>query len=622
MNQAMTLGKALLQALRKEDQEIVAKALGIKKDTNDANKTQSQEIIEIALARGVELFHTPEGETYATVKVGSHKETWPITSRGSGPFRNWLRQEFYKKYGKPPGNQALQDAIGTLEAKAQFDGRECPVYTRLAEHDGKIYLDLANKNWQVVEIGPEGWRVIGSPPVKFQRTRGMLPLPYPEKGGSIEELRPFINAPDEATWILMLSWLVAALRPRGPYPVLFLQGEQGAAKSTTARVLRALVDPFMAPLRTSPREERDLMIAANNSWILAFDNLSGIPNWLSDAICRVATGAGFSTRKLYENKEETIISVCRPVVANGIDELASRHDLLDRAVILNLPPIPESKRVDESTFWNEFEKVRPRILGALLDAVAVGLRNLPKVKLSRLPRMADFARWVTACEEALPWPPGRFLEAYTGNKSETIELAIEADVVATAVKKLVEEQNEWVGTAQELLIELEKESGNYATEKIRKSPAWPKSPRGLSNRLRRAATFLRQAGIEVEFHKASGGKRLIRLTGKICATTATCGTKALETLENQGVQVVAQTVAQSGAKEKRGNFAPHLEGPKIKARGDSGTNGAEFHTQSENSDFDITGSRCKHCGTPIDYNWVEGVGWTACDRETGNPHRC
>jgi len=508
------LGKELFKQLTSNDEtaKLLAEALGaadIEDTMADGKEKQTQAQTLIAISMDAELFHTPDNECYATIPVSGHKENWLIRTKG---FRNWLVQRFYEAKGKPPSAQALQDALGVLEAKAQFDGPEMPVFTRLAEKGDAIYLDLANDAWEVVEVTPYGWRVIADPPVKFRRTKGMLPLPHPVAGGNIDELRQFINAPDDTTWRLLVAYLVASMRPSGPYPVLILQGEQGTAKSTTARVLRELVDPSTAPLRATPRDERDLAIAANNSWCIAFDNLSGIPNWLSDAICRLASGLGFATRTLYADDEETIFAAMRPVSLNGIDDLVTRQDLLDRALVINLPVIDTSKRQDEQTFWRAFEEARPRILGALLEAVGIGLLNIEHVQIDELPRMADFAKWVTACEPGLLWGEGEFMEAYTGNRAEAIELALETDPVAVAVRALLEEEGkeEWEGTATELLRALEV----YVPEATRKTKSWPKTAKTLGNRLRRAATFLRQTGIDVEFYRldTAARTRLIRIS--------------------------------------------------------------------------------------------------------------
>jgi hypothetical protein len=207
----------------------------------------------------------------------------------------------------------------------------------------------------------------------------MLPMPMPEEGGCLDVLRPFVNVATDEEWRLLVSWLLAALRPRGPYPALGVHGEQGSAKSTLVRVLRSLIDPNVAALRSTPRDERDLVIAANNGWLIALDNLSHLQDWLSDALCRLATGSGFATRELYSNAEETIFAAQRPIVLNGIEELATRADLLDRAILLYLPTIPEEKRQDEQAFWQAFEQARPHILGALLDIVSAALGTLPTV---------------------------------------------------------------------------------------------------------------------------------------------------------------------------------------------------------------------------------------------------
>lgn len=492
--------------------------------------SQAQRLVNLALESGAEFFHNAELEAYATIPINGHKETWPLRGK---VFRNWLRRLLYERENKAPGAQAVQDAVEALEAMALFEGKKREVYTRIAGHDGKIYLDLANDHWEVVEISASGWQVVSNLSVRFRRSKGMLALPYPERGGSIQELALFLNIESESLFMLVVGWLIMALRPTGPYPILVLQGEQGSAKSTTARVLRELIDPCAAPLRTIPREERDLAITASNNWVIALDNLSSIPPWLSDALCRLATGGGFATRKLYTDDEETIFSFCRPVVVNGIDEIVSRHDLLDRSLIVNLPPIAETKRIDEEVFWWEFEKVRPKILGALLDAVSVGLQNIASVRLDRYPRMADFAKWVTACEPVLPWEAGEFSEAYAESRRDAIDLALETDLVAVAVKALLEERESWEGTATELLATLDE----LITDQARKSKFWPKTARGLSNSLRRAASFLRQTGIEVEFFRESKitRKRLIRLSKQTTVQNVQNVQESPETQENQGL---------------------------------------------------------------------------------------
>ena len=126
--------------------------------------------------------------------------------------------------------------------------------------------------------------------------------------------------------------------------IVVLSGEQGSAKSTFSAILRALLDPNTAPLRALPREDRDLFIAANNGHVLAFDNVSGLPAWISDTLCRLATGGGFAVRQLYTDQDEVLFDATRPVILNGIEDIVARPDLADRAVFLTLEPIPEERR--------------------------------------------------------------------------------------------------------------------------------------------------------------------------------------------------------------------------------------------------------------------------------------
>ncbi|MFO0344702.1 MAG: hypothetical protein ACK503_00395 [Labrys sp. (in: a-proteobacteria)] len=262
---------------------------------NAAGRGPSQADRLVDLAKSAALFHTPDGSGYADLDINGHRETWPIRAKG---FRRWLARLYFEETGGAPSSEALQSAINVIEARAHFEGPEKQVHIRVGGLDRRLYLDLGDETWRAIEIDATGWRVVDSPPVRFRRASGMKAMPIPMGGGSIETLRSFLNVQTDADFVLVVAWALACLRNRGPYPVIVLSGEQGSAKSTFSAILRALLDPNTAPLRALPREDRDLFIAASNGHVLAFDNVSGLPAWISDTLCRLATGGGFAVRQL------------------------------------------------------------------------------------------------------------------------------------------------------------------------------------------------------------------------------------------------------------------------------------------------------------------------------------
>jgi hypothetical protein len=457
------------------------------------------------IAQCEELFHTATGTASADIIIAGHRETWPIRSKR---FRAFLRRSYYQATGEAASAAEIRSALDLFEARAQFDGPERHVHVRTAEQAGHIYLDLADDEWRAVDIGPDEWRVIGSPPVRFRRPAGMLPLPVPERGGSIETLQSFLNLASRDDFVLVVAWLLAALRSESPYPLLAISGEQGSAKTVLSKLLKALIDPNTAPVRALSREERELMIAANNGHVLAFDNLSGLPHWLSESLCRLASGGSFAVRQLYTDDEEVLFEAARPILLNGIEEVVSRPDLGDRAIFLTLASIGEVQRRSESELWRKFEIVRPRILGALLDAMSYGLRAIGRVQLDALPRMADFALWITACEPAL-WPAGTFARAYAANRRAAIDNIIEADPVASRIRAIMAKRTIWTGSASDLLVLCSQD----AREGISSGSGWAKNPRAIAGRLRRAQTFLRNLGIEITFwREGRTGSRMIRVS--------------------------------------------------------------------------------------------------------------
>jgi len=467
----------------------------------NAGMNQSQATTLSNLAAGAELWHTADGTAYATIEVQTWHEHWRLRSRA---FAQWLARRHFDAHHIAPNSNALADALAVLEARARFEGQEHQVFSRVAGHEGQIYLDLADRRWRAVAIGPGYWNVVERPPVRFRRANAVLALPEPEPGNSLDRLRRFINVGDD-DWPLVAAWLVAALRPAGPYPILFLHGEQGSGKSTQARVLRALVDPNSAPLRACPKEAHDLALAAHNGWVIALDNLSRLPGWLSDALCRLSTGGGFATRTLFENEEETIFDTQRPVLVTGIEDLASRGDLLDRALVVQLPAILPSRRRTEAEFWREFDEERPCLVGALAEAAATALAGLSSVQLPELPRLADFAQWAAAAEPALGCMPGTFERLYAQHNQAISRFTLESSAISAPILKLVR-AGTWRGTASELLAALDQKA--VADDRRRRD--WPKGLSQFSGMLRRIAPNLRAFGINVEFTR-DGHRRQIEL---------------------------------------------------------------------------------------------------------------
>ena len=409
----------------------------------------------------------------------------------------------------------MRAVLEIFEARALFDGPECQVHLRVVQQDAKLYLDLCAVAWRAVEIDTAGWRIVDRLAPKFRRSRGSQPLPEPQRGGSLDELRSFLNIDDDG-WVLIKAFLVSAMRPGLPCPILVAKGEQGAGKSTACRVISSLIDPRTSALRGAPREVRDLVAAARNSWLVCFDNLSHLPQDLADAACRLATGGGFGGRELYSDDDEAVFDATRTLVFNAIPDLgATRPDFLDRSLIIEFHDIKPAARRDERQFWREFEVARPRILGALLDAVALGLKQIPALAFDQLPPMGDFATWATACKVGLGLDRGQFLKVYEANRLEARDLALESSPLYEPLRELAREGVK--GSTAELLARLNDVVGEQTRSSVRR----PKAPNALASALRRMASNLRTAGIDLQSGRVDRlGKRIISVSAVTSASSA------------------------------------------------------------------------------------------------------
>ena len=515
--------------------------------------TQTAKLVQHA-RDNTELFHSPDGTAYADIVVNGHRETWPVQSE---TFKGMLLFAYYKGTGCTPNPESIKSAISTLVVAARYDCIEQRVALRYANVGDTLYVDLCDKEWRAVEITAEGWKVVPQPLVRFIREAVSLPLPVPQHGGSLDLLRRHLNlnravdddddnAAHDDNFVLTVGFVLKAMmRDFGPYPILALVGEFGAAKTSFLKALIRIIDPNEATLRGPPRNERDMHIAGRGRHLLAYDNLSDIPQWLSDAMCRVSTGGAFGTRALYANASEQVFKTLLPQMVSSTKPVVLSHDLADRSVSISPGTLTAKTRRTDNDFDAGLERDAPLILGVLYDMLAHGLRELPRIKelvatkQLDLPRMADFAQWMNACE-TLYWPAGTFNAAYARNRRKVGRGVLGADNVAVAMCEYLEETPTWTGSATELLEILSARVG--PTQRAEKE--WPKSPRAMSNRLSNVRQWLEREGIAIVFGKRNGRVRPITISrvgrssdGPVTVENASSPNNSLKTKENDDVTI-------------------------------------------------------------------------------------
>lgn len=512
---AMYEGEVILslKAIRRNDEaayaRLTAKARGCKSRLDELTKPEResrqdnlQDLI-VNIARSACTFgHDADGNGIAVIETGEHREVWPLDSQG---FARWLRAAYYQAHRSGIPDQALTTSIATLNAFACHEGSEMAVHIRCAKIEDVYFIDLCNEKWQAIRVDHQGWTIVERPPIYFVRTNSMRPLVTPGENRDLDLLWNHINIP-ETRRLPLLAWLLDSLRPETPFPILELHGEQGSAKSSTQRHLRDLIDPNKVPLRGSPKVTQDIYIAATNSYVVSFENLSYLSSEQQDALCTLATGGGFATRQFYSNGDEFAKEAKRPVIINGINHVATRPDLIERVISIETPTIPPDARKDERTLDAAWQADYPAIFAGLLDLFSASLARLPEVDLEYKYRMADYQLLGEAISQVLENPPGHFTELYRNAVTEGIDRGLEAYGIAHALQVFLNANGKtWEGTFLALLGELNRILGSDRSN-------WPKSPHRLAGQLKRIAPGLRQLGIEIEplGHSRTGSR--IRIT--------------------------------------------------------------------------------------------------------------
>lgn len=373
-----------------------------------------------------EIFLNQYGESFAAYKIGQRIEVERIQSN---KFFNYARACIYQTTGNIEVDSAIEKRISLMDAVAHIENRVLPLDIRVSGNQDRILIDGIDN---LFEVTSGGWKKLISPEIRFIRHTGMEPLPEPAESGNIEEFFDYFHIENSDERLLMKVFLVCSFVPHIAHPLLAIYGAQGSGKTTLTKLLQKIIDPHAAQ-DIHMMGEKELLQSLSHRWFAPLDNLGRIDAAISDILCKAVTGASFSKRKLFTNDEDIIKSFRRVIIINGIDNVATKPDLLDRSIILALDRIPNSKRRDEASLWKEFEESRPRIFRGCLDILAAAMTILPEVKLSALPRMADFAIWGCAVAKALGSPESDFLRAYNKNIERQTEEALDSSPLGALI---------------------------------------------------------------------------------------------------------------------------------------------------------------------------------------------
>lgn len=480
------------------------------------SETQAETIIRLVEEKGTVLFHDTAKDPYAAIMMDGHREVWAIDS---GDFNIWLNSLYYSAEKRPAKKDSLSQAKEVLKAKAVFENTKAiPLDTRVMQSDNAFWYNLSNDDWSAVKITNEGWTTVDNPPILFRRFRHQNSQVHPSAEGDIKRILKYINLQENHT--LFLCWLVCCFVPNIPHAMPIFFGEKGAAKTTACTLLKKLIDPSALETLTIQKNPRSLAVNLQQHWFLPFDNVSRIDEETSDTLCRAITGGGIQQRKLFTDSDDYIFTFQKCLALNGINNVANRPDLLDRAILIELCRIKESDRRELTELMVDFENDLPCILGGIFDTLSKAIRIYPTVKLDKLPRMADFARWGYAVGEALGGLGREFLGQYHANQGKRNIEILNADIVATLIVAFMKDKPEWSGLISELYHQLSEMAPQYGINN--KGKEFPPAPNVLSRRLNGLKSNLQEAGISFRTISKTNGTEIVLKNEKIPPLSSHC----------------------------------------------------------------------------------------------------
>ncbi len=445
--------------------------------------------------KGVDFFFTDQYDTpYARFSVNGHSEHWPIRSK---IFRSWLQRLYYQAKGKGANSDGMNQALDTIEAIAQFDGKgEIELHNRVCKHDGAYWYDLTNDQWQTIRITETGWQVINDPPVMFRRLTHQKPQVIPDKSGTLEALNPFlVGIKKEKHKTLLKVWIASCFLPDFPHTIPVPYGEQGSGKTSVSKLMKGIIDPSVMDVLGGTGDRQEIIQNLSHHWLLAYDNLSSLSKETQNIFCRAVTGAAYSKRKLYTDDEDSLTYTRNCLILSGINYPATAPDLLDRCILIELRNLSRAGVIiKEEVLKQKTQEAIPSILGGVFNTLVKAIQIKKALSLTNLPRMADWTEWGYAIAEVTGSGGQSFLDAYRENIGLRNQEIISSNPVASTLASFMEDREIWIGTPSDLLGRLTQ----LMPEDEKKDRSWPKTANVLVRRMNELKSNLSDAGIEIE----------------------------------------------------------------------------------------------------------------------------
>ncbi len=457
------------------------------KKNKDKEEDLSTEEIVLAIADDFHLFRDKQGNTYAETTLHGQKNVIPVMS---GDFADTIRVTLYDQTKSTISPHALSNAISTINARIKYGKNVEDVALRNHKYDDCLYINVGDHTRRVIRVNKDGYGYVTDYKGKFITTSRMQSLPDIASKGDITLLKNHLNINDEEL-PLVYGWLLSTVAGVSPYLFLNIQGVAGSSKSVTAKALQSLVDPTVS-FSGAIANINDFALACANGYVVVQDNLSKVSRALADAMCIASTGGTHAKRQLYTNNDTCITQMHNPMIITNINSIANRGDLIERSVILDLPPMPKLQRKDEGDFWHAFNEDKSAIFTGILDGIVSGFKYIDRIQLDSKPRMADAAKWITACEQDIGMG-GKFMKAFAINQDMASVDGIDASPVGLALKSFMDKRECYKGKVTNLLQEL----NGIVGPRQALTRDWPATPNALTATLKRLIPNFKSIGIDI-----------------------------------------------------------------------------------------------------------------------------